>query len=125
MAQIKRVRKTGFTMAPEAGSQRMRSVINKNLTQEQILDTARTVYSLGWNLIKLYFMLGLPSETDEDVEPPSVIWPPWWLARPGLRRAGPGQEAGGERQPWACSCPSPIRPSSGRARWTLTRRGSA
>ncbi len=66
--QIKRVRKTGFTLAPEAGSQRLRTLINKNLDQEQILNTARAVFSLSWNLIKLYFMLGLPTETDQDIE---------------------------------------------------------
>ncbi|MCF8033659.1 MAG: TIGR03960 family B12-binding radical SAM protein [Desulfarculaceae bacterium] len=64
--QIKRVRKTGFTLAPEAGSERLRKVINKNLSEEQILATARTVYGLGWNLVKLYFMLGLPTETEQD-----------------------------------------------------------
>ncbi len=68
VAQIKRVRKTGFTLAPEAGSQRLREGINKDLSEEQILETARTVYGLGWRLIKLYFMLGLPGETDEDIE---------------------------------------------------------
>jgi len=66
-AQIKRVRKTGFTLAPEAGSERLRGVINKNLSHEQILGTARAVYGMGWNLVKLYFMLGLPTETQEDV----------------------------------------------------------
>ncbi|MFZ5585362.1 MAG: TIGR03960 family B12-binding radical SAM protein [Thermodesulfobacteriota bacterium] len=66
-AQIKRVRKTGFTMAPEAGSQRLRQVINKNLGEQQIISTTRQVFDLGWNLIKLYFMLGLPGETEEDV----------------------------------------------------------
>lgn len=66
-AQIKRVRKTGFTLAPEAGSERLRQVINKNLSEEQILGTAHTVYGMGWNLVKLYFMLGLPSETEADV----------------------------------------------------------
>ncbi|MCB2192360.1 MAG: TIGR03960 family B12-binding radical SAM protein [Deltaproteobacteria bacterium] len=65
--QIKRVRKTGFTLAPEAGSERLRKVINKNLSEEQIVGTARTVYGLGWNLVKLYFMLGLPTETEEDI----------------------------------------------------------
>ena len=67
MEQIKRVRKTGFTLAVEAGNERMRSVINKGLTDEDILTTARTVYEAGWNLIKLYFMVGLPSETEDDV----------------------------------------------------------
>jgi radical SAM family uncharacterized protein/radical SAM-linked protein len=65
--QIKRVRKTGFTLAPEAGSERLRAVINKNLSEEQIIGTARTVYGLGWNLVKLYFMLGLPTETEDDI----------------------------------------------------------
>ncbi|MFH1059369.1 MAG: TIGR03960 family B12-binding radical SAM protein [Pseudomonadota bacterium] len=67
VAQIKRVRKTGFTLAPEAGSQRLRDAVNKNLSEEQILATTRQVFGLGWNLIKLYFMLGLPGETDDDV----------------------------------------------------------
>ncbi|MEW5912679.1 MAG: TIGR03960 family B12-binding radical SAM protein [Thermodesulfobacteriota bacterium] len=67
IAQIKRVRKTGFTLAPEAGSQRLRQVINKNLTEEQILAAVRAVFSMSWNLVKLYFMLGLPTETDEDI----------------------------------------------------------
>ncbi len=66
-AQIKRVRKTGFTIAPEAGSQRMRDVINKCLSEEQIVSTAGTVFKLGWKLIKLYFMQGLPTETDADL----------------------------------------------------------
>jgi radical SAM family uncharacterized protein/radical SAM-linked protein len=66
--QIKRVRKTGFTLAPEAGSQRLRSLINKNLDEKRILATAQSVFSLGWNRIKLYFMLGLPTENDEDIE---------------------------------------------------------
>lgn len=65
--QIKRVRKTGFTLAPEAGSQRLRDAINKNLSEEQILATTRQVFDLGWNLVKLYFMLGLPGETEEDL----------------------------------------------------------
>ena len=65
--QVKRVRKTGFTLAPEAGSDRMRRVINKGFTEEDILATAKRVFGLGWNLIKLYFMLGLPTETDEDI----------------------------------------------------------
>ncbi len=66
--EIKRVRKTGFTLAPEAGSDRLRRVINKNLTNEAILRTAGAVYSAGWNLIKLYFMIGLPGETEDDLQ---------------------------------------------------------
>ena len=68
MDEIKRVRKTSFTIAPEAGSQRMRNVINKGLTEEQILRTAQEIYAAGWNLIKLYFMIGLPSEKENDID---------------------------------------------------------
>jgi len=66
--QIKRVRKTGFTLAPEAGSDRLRRVINKPLTNADIHKMAREVYGAGWNLIKLYFMIGLPTEAHEDIE---------------------------------------------------------
>ena len=67
MEQIKRVRKTGFTLAPEAGTDRMRRVINKGITEEDLLATAEAAYGLGWNLMKLYFMFGLPTETEEDI----------------------------------------------------------
>ncbi len=67
MKEIKRVRKTGFTLAPEAGTQRLRDVINKDLTEDDLMYVAREAFALGWRLIKLYFMVGLPSETDEDV----------------------------------------------------------
>jgi len=66
--QIKRVRKTGFTLAPEAGNDRLRTIINKGLTQDDILGTAHVVYGAGWNLIKLYFMIGLPYEGDDDLQ---------------------------------------------------------
>ena len=65
--QIKRVRKTGFTLAPEAGNERLRRIINKGLTQDEIKETARMVYGAGWNLIKLYFMIGLPFEEERDL----------------------------------------------------------
>ena len=68
MELIKKVRKTGFTIAPEAGSQRLRDAINKNITEADIFETVKNAFSLGWKLIKLYFMVGLPTETDEDVE---------------------------------------------------------
>ncbi|MCD6487283.1 MAG: TIGR03960 family B12-binding radical SAM protein [Syntrophobacterales bacterium] len=66
--QIKRVRKTSFTLAPEAGTQRLRDVINKGNTEEALLATVRKVFDAGWKSIKLYFMIGLPSETQEDLE---------------------------------------------------------
>lgn len=67
MEIIKRVRKTGFTIAPEAGSQRLRDVINKNISDDDIEKTVFDAFRLGWQVIKLYFMIGLPSETDDDV----------------------------------------------------------
>ncbi len=67
MTQIKQIRKTGFTIAPEAGSQRLRNVINKNITQEDIVSTVHDAFSLGWQVVKLYFMIGLPTETEEDL----------------------------------------------------------
>jgi radical SAM family uncharacterized protein/radical SAM-linked protein len=66
--QVRRVRKSGFTIAPEAGSQRMRNVINKNLEEEEILTACRLAFEAGWDAIKLYFMIGLPTETDADVD---------------------------------------------------------
>ena len=68
MDQIRRVRKTGFTLAPEAGSERLRQTINKGISEADLLQTAEQAYKLGWNLIKLYFMIGLPTETETDIE---------------------------------------------------------
>ncbi len=65
--RVQKVRKSGLTFAPEAGSQRLRDTINKNVTEEDILNTCRTAFESGWSSVKLYFMLGLPTETDEDV----------------------------------------------------------
>ena len=67
MEKLQTVRKSGLTFAPEAGTQRLRDVINKNLTEEEILNTCTQAFAGGWNNVKLYFMLGLPTETDEDV----------------------------------------------------------
>jgi radical SAM family uncharacterized protein/radical SAM-linked protein len=68
MEEVKKVRKTGFTLAPEAGSERLRSVINKGISEADLLETTGNAYRLGWRLIKLYFMQGLPTETDEDLQ---------------------------------------------------------
>jgi radical SAM family uncharacterized protein/radical SAM-linked protein len=67
MEQIKKVRKTGFTIAPEAGSQRLRDVINKNITEQNIIQTIQNAFELGWRVFKLYFMIGLPTETKDDL----------------------------------------------------------
>ncbi len=65
---LKKSRQGGFTIAPEAGTQRLRDVINKGLTEDDILETIEKLFARGWDLIKLYFMIGLPSETDVDIE---------------------------------------------------------
>ncbi len=67
MGKVQDVKKGSLTFAPEAGSQRMRNVINKGLTEEEILCGAALAFRGGWNKVKLYFMLGLPTETDEDI----------------------------------------------------------
>jgi radical SAM family uncharacterized protein len=68
VASILKVRKTGFTLVPEAGTERLRAVINKKLTDEEIRDALTTAFSGGWRLVKFYFMAGLPTETDEDLK---------------------------------------------------------
>lgn len=68
MQTIQKVRKTGFTIAPEAGSQRLRDVINKNITTDEIIATVQDAFSAGWRVIKLYFMVGLPTETQTDIQ---------------------------------------------------------
>ncbi len=65
--EIQKVRKTGLTFAPEAGTQRLRDVINKNITEEDLLTSVKEAFEIGYNNIKLYFMIGLPTETDEDI----------------------------------------------------------
>jgi radical SAM family uncharacterized protein/radical SAM-linked protein len=82
--EIKQVRATGLTFAPEAGTQRMRDVVNKNVTEEQLHETAERVFSRGWGKMKLYFMIGLPTETDEDVR---------GVAETGIRTAAVGRKA--------------------------------
>lgn len=67
LEQIRRVRKTGFTLAPEAGSQRMRDIIQKEYQEEELIEAARQIFDLGWRSVKLYFMLGLPGETNDDL----------------------------------------------------------
>ncbi len=66
--EIRRVRKTSFTLAPEAGTQRLRDIINKGNTEEDLLETARRVFEGGWKSVKLYFMIGIPGERQEDLE---------------------------------------------------------
>ncbi|MFZ2087787.1 MAG: TIGR03960 family B12-binding radical SAM protein, partial [Desulfobaccales bacterium] len=82
--QIKRVRRTGLTIAPEAGSERLRAVINKNLPEDVIISSAREAFRGGWRLIKLYFMIGLPTETPEDLAAIAA------LARQILQTGPPG-----------------------------------
>jgi radical SAM family uncharacterized protein len=67
MNKVQKVRKTGITFAPEAGTQRLRDVINKNINEDNILNSVRMLFAGGWTNVKLYFMIGLPTETEEDV----------------------------------------------------------
>lgn len=73
MSKVQDVKKSSLTFAPEAGTQRMRNVINKGLTEEVILNGAKLAFEGGWNKVKLYFMLGLPTETEEDVKGIAVL----------------------------------------------------
>ena len=68
MSRVQDIRKSSLTFAPEAGSQRMRDVINKGLTEEVILNGAGQAFEGGWTKVKLYFMLGQPTETEEDMK---------------------------------------------------------
>jgi len=68
LEKISKVRKSGLTFAPEAGTQRLRDVINKNITEQNVLDTCRTAFEGGYTAVKLYFMMGLPTETLEDIK---------------------------------------------------------
>ncbi len=68
MEKLAGVRRSSLTFAPEAGTQRLRDVINKNVTEEEVLHTAKQAFSGGWTAVKLYFMIGLPTETDADIE---------------------------------------------------------
>ena len=65
--KVQQVRKSGLTLAPEAGTQRLRDVINKGVTEEDLMQACTNAFASGWNRVKLYFMLGLPTETDEDL----------------------------------------------------------
>ena len=73
MSKVQDIRKSSLTFAPEAGTQRMRNVINKGLTEEDIINGAGQAFEGGWNKVKLYFMLGLPTETEEDMEGIAVL----------------------------------------------------
>lgn len=68
MEQLNAVRRSGLTFAPEAGTQRLRDVINKNITEQEVLSTAAQAFAGGWTAVKLYFMIGLPTETAEDIK---------------------------------------------------------
>ncbi len=85
MEEIRSVRKTGFTLAPEAGSERLRQVINKGITEEDLMETARLAYSYGWSHMKLYFMTGLPTETLDDVHAISELARKVWEQGKGAR----------------------------------------
>ncbi len=113
MQRLAKGRKTGLTFAPEAGTQRLRDVINKNVTLEELLNSCRTAFAGGYNAVKLYFMLGLPTETDEDVlgiADVARVMHAW--------RKAPPTSSGASASPCPPPIlyPSPTRPSSGSPR---------
>ena len=111
MQRLAKGRKTGLTFAPEAGTQRLRDVINKNVTLEDLLQSCRTAFAGGYSAVKLYFMLGLPTETSWALP----TWPPV-SCTPGARAPRTSSGASASPSPPAGSCPSPIPPSSGSRR---------
>jgi radical SAM family uncharacterized protein/radical SAM-linked protein len=83
--KLAEVKNTSLTFAPEAGSQRMRDVINKNISEEDLMKTAHSIFARGWSKMKLYFMIGLPTETDDDVV---SIMDTGWKAKEAAKAAG-------------------------------------
>mgnify|MGYP001077599978 CR=1 FL=1 len=90
LRDLKLSRSTGLTLAPEAGSQRLRDVINKNVDEAQLLQTAERIFATGWSRLKLYFMIGLPTETDQDVA--AIIETSRRVLAVGRRMAGRGAQ---------------------------------
>ena len=89
LEEIKVVRKSGFTIAPEAGTDRLRAVINKDFTEETYISALETLFSAGWHNLKLYFMSGLPTETDEDIEAiPDMVMKATKISRLNLDKLG-------------------------------------
>ncbi|MBI5682324.1 MAG: TIGR03960 family B12-binding radical SAM protein [Deltaproteobacteria bacterium] len=92
--EIKRVRKTGFTLAPEAGTERLRGVINKGIGEDALLKSCRNIFEMGWRSVKLYFMLGLPTETIDDVK--AIAELSERVKRQGTRGLPPKASIGGQ-----------------------------
>ena len=113
-------RKTGFTLAPEAGTERLRRVINKPVTDLDLLDAAETIFRSGWSTIKLYFMIGLPTETDEDLD--GIIRLANELFGRGKRASKRAVSSISASRP---SCPSRTRRSSGMDRRPSRRSGES
>jgi radical SAM superfamily enzyme YgiQ (UPF0313 family) len=105
-------RQTGLTFAPEAGTQRMRDIINKGLTNEELLRGVKTAYEQGWDRVKLYFMIGLPGETDADV---LGIAETVQLAATGMSSQPKAQDPEGQSHYFKFHAQSPIPPFSGTA----------
>ena len=112
MSKVQDVRKSSLTFAPEAGSQRMRNVINKGLTEEDILTGAGQAFEGGWTKVKLYFMLGLPTETEEDMKEIARLSDGWHADITRYRKSsGTGNVR--SRPVHLSSCQSPLHRSSG------------
>ncbi len=109
-AQIQRVRRTGLTFAPEGGTWRMRQVINKLIREEDLYAAVDAAFSQGWKRVKLYFLIGLPTETDEDTL--GIVT----LAKQCVAIGGATTRGSPSPPRWAGSCPRSRPPSSGSGR---------
>ena len=108
MKKAQKVRKSGLTFAPEAGTQRLRDVINKGISEEDIVKSAELAFNGGWSSIKLYFMIGLPTETTEDIEGILVLKIDYYMNMKNSARRG-------ETDGGACFAPS-LLPVNGSGR---------
>ena len=118
-------KKGGLTFAPEAGTQRLRDVINKNVTEDDLFAAIDAAFAAGWRRCKLYFMMGLPTETDDDIKGIASLAQ---RAYDRAKAAVPPEQRGSVRMSVSaarCSCPRPRRPSSGTARSPRRRRCGA
>lgn len=103
--QVARIKRTGITFAPETGTERLRAVINKPVRDSELLEAATEAYRRGWNVIKLYFMLGLPTETDEDIEAIAAL-----IEKVSGTRAGHGARRGAVNVAVSCFVPKAHTP---------------
>ena len=117
LSHTQKVKKSSLTFAPEAGTQRLRDVINKNVTEKDLINTLTNAFSNGWNAVKLYFMMGLPTETEEDLAGIAELAKTAAAAYYSVPRESRVKGFVSHAAPRSL-CPNPLRPSSGAVRMT-------